>query len=45
MEGLLEVTNVFRMMVPSVTPYDLLFPRLGLTTPNQNSDHYYLRNC
>jgi len=22
-------------MVPSATPYDLLFPRLGFTTPNQ----------
>jgi len=32
-------------MVPSATPYDLFFPYTsGFTAPNQNSNHYYLRN-
>ena len=35
--------TLFRM-VPSATPYDLLFPRLGFTIPNQNSNRYNLRN-
>ena len=36
--------TLFFRMVPPTTPYDLLFPRLRFTTPNQNYNRYYPRN-
>ena len=30
--------------VPSPTPYGNLFPKIGVSNPTQNYNHYYLRN-